>query len=380
MTRIPFSKYDNIQVYNTISSKIGENLIKLIDTYSLGLQYWNCIIRNPHISIDLVEKYYDKPWNLAEFSKNPNITIEFIDRHPEIKWNWWEISEKITLSMRLLDKYSKRPWNWRQICNNRTLTMEIFQKYLIHRDSLSANWLELSSKPFITMEFIEENMKLPWDWWGISMNPNLTIEFIQKYHYMSWDWERISCNLNISLNTIELFSDFPWNWSMISRRPDISIEFIEKHPSKAWDWRSISQNSGITVEIIERNPHKPWDYFRVLCNPNITLDDFERLRVMRELKEDIQNAGFDNDALYSFNKLGTNNIFIWFAISTNPNITLEFIKKYIHMPFHWYSVFNNMFYGEYKEIKKCMDVVDSVTSRHNILFPNTVLSNIVNYI
>ena len=42
---------------------------------------------NPNITMEIIEKYPEKPWNWDWISCNPNITMEIIEKHPEKPWN-----------------------------------------------------------------------------------------------------------------------------------------------------------------------------------------------------------------------------------------------------------------------------------------------------
>ena len=39
--------------------------------------------QNPNITIDIIQKYSNKPWNRCGISYNPNITIEFIEKNKD---------------------------------------------------------------------------------------------------------------------------------------------------------------------------------------------------------------------------------------------------------------------------------------------------------
>ena len=45
-------------------------------------------IENPNITMEIIEKYPDKPWDWNWISRNPNITIEFIEKYLDKPWNW----------------------------------------------------------------------------------------------------------------------------------------------------------------------------------------------------------------------------------------------------------------------------------------------------
>ena len=41
------------------------------------------ISNNPNITMEFIEKYFDKPWDWDWISRNPNITMEIIEKYPE---------------------------------------------------------------------------------------------------------------------------------------------------------------------------------------------------------------------------------------------------------------------------------------------------------
>ena len=53
---------------------------------------WSWISENPNITMDIIEKYPDKPWNWSAISNNSNITMEFIEKYPDNPWDWYRIS------------------------------------------------------------------------------------------------------------------------------------------------------------------------------------------------------------------------------------------------------------------------------------------------
>ena len=67
---------------------------------------WDSISCNPNITMEIIEKYPNKPWNWDYISYNPNITMEFIDKYPDKPWDWfWGISRNPNINMEFLEKY-----------------------------------------------------------------------------------------------------------------------------------------------------------------------------------------------------------------------------------------------------------------------------------
>jgi hypothetical protein len=58
------------------------------------------------------------------------------------------------------------------------------------------------------------------------------------------------------------------------------MEFIEKHPNKPWDYcYSLSYTS--SIEFIEKNPDIPWNWWAVSQNPNVTIEFIEKILIYR---------------------------------------------------------------------------------------------------
>ena len=124
-----------------------------------------------------LEKYIQNKWD--EYYWN------FLMRH-EYEFGWTAISANIT--MEIIEKHPNKPWDWESISRNPSITMEMIEKY----PDKPWNWHTISRNPSITMEIIEKYPEKPWNWGKISSNPNITMEFIQKYPEKLWNWTWIS--------------------------------------------------------------------------------------------------------------------------------------------------------------------------------------------
>ena len=64
-----------------------------------------------------------------------------------------------------------------------------------------------------------------------------------------------------------------WNKSKLSENPNISLSFIKSHTEYPfiWDWGKISLNPSITCDDIDNNPELPWVYSCISSNPNLTI-------------------------------------------------------------------------------------------------------------
>lgn len=72
---------------------------------------YDWIEASQNVSLDIINKYPDKPWNKSYLSKNNNMTIDYVLEHPEIDWSFRDLSifNQITLQD-VLDHW-ELPWD-----------------------------------------------------------------------------------------------------------------------------------------------------------------------------------------------------------------------------------------------------------------------------
>ena len=90
---------------------------------------WNDISSNPNITMKMIEKYQNNPWNWSYISINKAITMETINKYPNKPWDWKYISSNPNLTMAMIEKYPNNDWNWEILSHNPNLTIEIINKY-----------------------------------------------------------------------------------------------------------------------------------------------------------------------------------------------------------------------------------------------------------
>jgi hypothetical protein len=138
----------------------------------------------------------------------------------------------------------------------------------------------------------------------------------------------------------------------VSRNPLITMSYVEKHLKKPWDWEGLTENPSISLEYMEAHPEHPWDRVNYAFRKagrfdwppvvgsyvgrnlagipsawdasNVSLDDIET-----NMKWIDAHVVFDFDPDFVDHGPPCT---IWEQISANPNLTLDFIEKYIDKP------------------------------------------------
>lgn len=294
-----------------------------------------------------VLKNRDKRWDMDSLSANPNISMMFMTSNAEFKWNWVLVSMRASLAF--ITSNPSLPWCYSGLSRNPNVTAEFFQAHLnekwdwqfvivqpnfidifkiLPKSLLEKAELEeairifLSSNPFISLEFILSNPKLPWNWdhisknrcitlpmivshpelpWCRSMvlsNPNTTMDYIHTYYpslrtLNPFDISLICMNNSINLQFADLHPHLVENWFCISNNPRITEEFILRHASTLnwsnvskvvkpefmltnihlpWEWNAASENPNINMKFICDNPDLKWDWRNISKNSNLSLD------------------------------------------------------------------------------------------------------------
>jgi len=131
MSKTTKKRLINLEKY--IQNKWDEYYWNYIMKYEDKLD-WNHISRNPNITIEIIEKYPNKPWNWGKYgiSRNPNITIEIIEKYLDKSWKWSVILDKSRMSaFEFIDKHLDKYDDLTFISDNKfTKEKELFyQKY-----------------------------------------------------------------------------------------------------------------------------------------------------------------------------------------------------------------------------------------------------------
>ena len=92
------------------------------------------------------------------------------------------------------------------------------------------------------------------------------------------------------------------------------MEMVLHLPRLQCDWWSVSRNPGITMQDIIDNPQCFWEFFAVSENPNLTVDILSMYAPIR---------------------------FKWYSVTSNPGITMQDIMDHPEYPWDPYAICEN---------------------------------------
>ena len=283
---------------------------------------WALLSSHPNIDVESIFKHTQLPWLYGSVSANPNLKMHHVMHNLDKEWDWYKVSKNITIDYSPI--YFNEPtsikWNYKQLSSNTSIRLYMVKNHI----DKNWNWGELSKNPGITLDMIEDNLKLPWKWWHISSNPNVTWEFVKKYIHKTWNSSELTKHKNFTLDIIynnivhsyasqkklyvaSVWSDglsetyrydsslisvitkyrsdlntivnferhMMWNIRDFVENPtfDISIhgELLIKYiPATSPDWKNLSYD--LPIEFIIRNIECNWDWDIISARKDLTFN------------------------------------------------------------------------------------------------------------
>lgn len=273
-------------------------------------------------------------WDIFHLGENPSLTFRNVLDHPEIPWFAASISQNINIGFDQVE--ANLGWQW--------------------------SWVILSTRPDVTFDVVKRLMGLPWNPFYISSNLNVDIVAILRdiESRNFWYWEAISSRTDLTMALVLGHMDAPWSWRAISANPAVyTLADVEMHPYLPWDWTEVSRTIHLPFYFVQRNIGYGWDWEHislrvqhasyVLLNPDYPWN----YRTMS------YNYNFGQGDLVQFfeNPYFNTNKFIWSCVSLNPNVTLNLVRRFMHLPWNWKRLSSN--YGvKMADILKFPDLFD----------------------
>jgi len=323
---------------------------EMLDKYSNRSLNWINLSSSSFITIEIVRKYKDKPWNL-ELIRNPNlfayfreiidmlsvakkwcwtsitrtipsISLEFLKEHSEYPWAWGAMSSRKDINMEIVNYYIKKKWNWRALTRNTAISLS--EKRDVYIDKRVWKWPDYILRNMTNASTLsptdEHQCDTFEDIFRINMNPANRQQLIRRKIYR----ERLSF---VDLYNMTEFSDTAQKDVLsvflndhVLNSSSIKIELLftmmEKHPSLSWHAHTLATHKDLPFEYILVN-HSTLS-FKHICEYNANIE---------KLIEYFPH------------------IIIWDEVAKNKYITLDFLRRHygraITKMHHIYRNFDN---------------------------------------
>lgn len=109
------------------------------------------------------------------------------------------------------------------------------------------------------------------------------------------------------------YSQIKWNWNIICFHKKIDYNFVQRHLDVLTGYRGLIHLDDLPQDYILEYLHI-WDMYQVFKHPSITVDTIESIMQLMPI--------------------------MWNSVSFNPNLTKNFIIKYLDKEWIWRGVYN----------------------------------------
>jgi len=274
-------------------------------------------------------------------------------------FNWYQLSTSSSITIEFILHHLNYPWRWSLISQHIYIPEYVFEKYPLIIDKI--NWRNFTINPSFKLKYLYNSPQRKWSWYVLSTMKDISIDFIMKYHEKDWifhkiyerndidfnsaiqrnpdykwDWKKLSSNRNISIETIHLFQDHRWDWMILTNIYKDKLEVINQYPDLKWDWHLISESRVLNIDIIMRFHYKNWNWF-YLSNKKILTCDFIYEYPKKSYDWDSLDIDYTIESVKKLKHLQMN----WFRASSSKFITMDDIVRYIHFPWSWKGICEN---------------------------------------
>ena len=240
----------------------------------------------------------------------------------------------LKLVLNNLDKF----WDWKYLLSNVNIEIKhiniiinsLNKIYGLNKYDLEILYNGTMYNPNINFDFFEKHIEFITDYGYLSINRDLVKTYIEMNPTTSlltkmdfkiyYDEETIFINSIVYDDTIETKDVFENGYINIRK-----LVFLTNYI----DWKKISSSAYIKLDQIENNMHLFWRWKEVSKNPNITMDF-----VIKYIYDD----GIINEIAYK-------NIYIdnldWDSLSSNPGIFIKDIEQYPELPWNYSKIIYN---------------------------------------
>jgi hypothetical protein len=213
------------------------------------------------LTIDILKKYPDSPWDWDLVSRNGKITYEDMKNNSKLKWNWkvCSLNPNITWDMVKGDKnlnifwftgsrnfklecFWEKPelgWDWRILVIDHDILEKIQKPDLV---LLFKNYIFLNEWRFDCdrIYYLEQTFVAPWRHTTFykQFSEKLPIDFLETFYRFLLEYISQYREFEVLLQNLD-FSD----------REDITPEIIQKCPKLNWNWEKIFKRFSQQVKI-----------------------------------------------------------------------------------------------------------------------------------
>ena len=251
--------------------------ISWVETFPSKPWDFSLISKYDDLTQEFIEKYIDRGWDFAELSKSECMTFDFVEKYIDYGWDFYILSTDPSLTLEFVKKHMNKDWYWNKIIIRFDIDLEFIIDVV--KESKFISFSNLHTHPNFKLEWVYHYSFENWDWGALTFI--IGKDFIQQFPNKSWDKKYLIQNnilTEIMTENYKEYIDYPIKHNLNIYNYINSIEYYEKYVTNEKDLNDISCK--VPLEIVLKYPDRPWDWGRkgLSCNPNLTLEFIKKFR------------------------------------------------------------------------------------------------------
>lgn len=200
--------------------------------------------------------------DLNSLSSHPYLSLSMVEKNPDMPWNWRLLSRQERFHP-LLEKFPER--GWKRSKKKHTNIVASAQNYWRTRSMV------------MPISDILSNPSFPWVWPVVSHHPQLTMDHVINYPGFRWDLNHIMTSMRFDSHHL---SQKIMDFRLLSRNPYNNISIIRRNLYKPWDWKALARHPAFPPEkiLVDSRLFHKWRWDHCLLHPRLTPETYHTIR------------------------------------------------------------------------------------------------------
>lgn len=198
-------------------------------------------------------------WN--SLSSHPYLSLSMVEKNPDLPWNWRLLSRQERFHP-FLDRFADKEWKRHAKTN---------------KNVVNGNGYWKTRSMVMPIADILSNPSFPWVWPVVSRHPQLTMDHVVSHPGLRWDLHHIMTSTRFDSHHL---SQKIMDFRLLSKNPHNRMSIIRRHPLKPWDWKALARHPAFPPEKILVDPllfHR-WRWDHCLLQPRLTPEAYHTIR------------------------------------------------------------------------------------------------------
>jgi hypothetical protein len=205
--------------------------------------FYNGVSRNKNWNWSWVRYYPNKNWNWSVFSESLYFRWEWVYELPNKSWDWCMLSDSATID--ILERFQDKPWNWFKLTLSENIPVKdmidhpyfpwkINDLLFTYIDDEEIRFLRFYRSHYDENAWIDHTIHTPWSIIKNNLDLPWNVKYITiidtfedsdvRYLYDLKGWNMDYMSEVLSIDIISKCSDLKWNYEIVSKKSNLNYK------------------------------------------------------------------------------------------------------------------------------------------------------------